>query len=130
MRGGVAQPHKAVDRVDPCQERREVVAVGAADAAVGVHVLSDEGDLANSVCDETRHFGNHLVGRARDFAPASRRHNAESAMVVATLLDGHQLAYRPLARQWMRVEKLVVLDVDHFGRGETGAPGSKALEKL
>ncbi len=53
---------------------------------IGVHILPDQGDLANAGFGQPLHFGGDFFNRPRDFGAARIRHNAEGAELVAAFL--------------------------------------------
>ena len=57
-------------------------------AAVAVDVLTEQGDLGDTVGRDGAHLGEDVVVRARDLVAAHGRHDAERTVVVTPDLDG------------------------------------------
>ena len=55
--------------------------------AIGVHVLSEQGDFSNAVICESLHFSEQLAERAADFTTANCGNDAVGTGVVTTDLD-------------------------------------------
>ena len=79
-----------VDLLDELHEGRDAVGVGVVAAAVGSDDLSEQGDLAHAALGEGAAFGDDLVHGAGAFVAAGFGNDAERAVHVAALLDGHE----------------------------------------
>ncbi len=66
-------------------------------AAPGVHVLPEQGDLANALGGQLRHLGDHLARAAADLAAADTRDDAVGALGVAAHRDLHPCLEAALA---------------------------------
>jgi hypothetical protein len=73
---------------------------------IGIHVLSDESDFANTRVCQPRDLGHDFVDRAGGLRAARIRHDTECAELVATLLHGDEggNAARPHSRNARRGE--------------------------
>ncbi len=98
VRARVAHPPDAVDGADVDQqlgEQRSQTGAGVAVlagghlqvAAVRVDVLTEQGDLGDTVLGELAHLVEHVVVRPADLGAAHGGHDAEGAVVVAPDLD-------------------------------------------
>ena len=98
MRAGVADPADAIDAADRTEQLGEQRAnshrlaglpAGQREvAAVGVHVLPEQGHLGDAVGGQGSHLVHDVVEAAADLPSPHRRHDAERAGVVAADLDG------------------------------------------
>src|SRR6185369_13361304 len=110
---GEPHPLDARDLGDAEQE------LGEGDAAlVGVHVLADEGDLADAHPGERRDLLEHLDEGPAHLAAPGVRDDAEAADVVAALHHGDELAHLPRRAARVRAGEDVLLGVDPSGLGD------------
>ncbi len=128
VRAREPNPADAVDRAHRPQQLGEERAHGRGSAcaprcerqvaAVGVHVLPEQGDLGDALRGEALDLGDERVEGSADLGPAHRGHDAERARVVAADLDRDPRAVALLALGGER-------------RGERGrVVGSGRLEHL
>ncbi len=68
--------------------------------AVAVHVLPQQGDLADALSRQGSHLGHDVARGTGDLATAHRGHDAEGAAVVATDLDGDPAGPRHRPARW------------------------------
>ena len=136
MRARVPNPADSLDRTDlgqqVCEERtgppigipggtgdrRPVELAGLVAelerevAAVGVHVLAEEGHLGHAVGRELPNLVDDRTERLADLVAAHRRHDAERTRVVAPDLDRHprEVAHLATRRERTREQVTVVED--------------------
>src|SRR5713101_3681566 len=112
--GGEADAPQVRHRGDAADELRE-----AAPARVGIHVLPDQGDLADAHRGQRRDLAQDVAVGPGHLAPARVRHHAEAADVVAALRGGDERG--GLASRALRVglRKHVLLGRDPAGLDPT-----------
>src|SRR5439155_11567425 len=88
MRARIADAVDAVDRVDAAQELGERRSLLAGEvAAVGIHVLPEQRDLADAIGGQPFHFGHQLVPGSADLTAPGGGHDAVGADAVAADAD-------------------------------------------
>src|SRR4051812_34934833 len=86
MAGGVAESLQAVDPRKAADEPGETPSRTVWPfAAIGIHVLAEERDLARAVRGQAARFGLDLRNGARELGAPRIGHDAEGAKLVATL---------------------------------------------
>ena len=116
VRARVADAAQAVDRVQLAQQLGEGRPLGPQIAAVGVHVLAEQRDLRDAVGGQPPPLGHELGERARNLAPARRRHDAERTLHVAA--DGDLQPGLRGARALVRQVSGEPLELEKALRGE------------
>src|SRR2546425_2536786 len=106
MRAREADPLDPVDRVAGPQQLAELRAqVGCEVTAPRVDVLTEQGDLANTLGCEPGYLGDDLARPAAHFPPTHRRDDAVGALRIAAHgdlhpgLEGALAVHRQLARE-------------------------------
>jgi hypothetical protein len=96
----------AGDIGDIFNERRKISDLGGAAhlAAVGVHVLPEQRDLAHALVGQLRHFNQHIVERAVDFFAAGVGHDAVAAILRTAFHDRDKSAHAFTARRRQMVK--------------------------
>ena len=91
MRCGVTDTSDTVDRRDVLNQVGQVGStVFMSGAAVGIHVLAEQGDFPDALCGKLGRLGQDIVQRPRYFLPACVRHYAERTVFAAPFHDGNE----------------------------------------
>ena len=77
-----------------------------AQAAIGVHVLAEQGDFAHAALRQAHHLGEHVVERTAEFFAACVRYYAEATVLAAAFHNRDQGARSVHARLRQAVELL------------------------
>ena len=120
VRGRETDAVDAVNRGDVLDQQREVgfqlfaICIGH-EAAVGIHVLSEQVDLAHALSCEARDFGQDVFKRPADLLAARIGHHAETAVLAAALHDRHERgrAFRPGRGQVIEFFDFGKTDINH-----------------
>ena len=118
---GVADPLDALDCVDPSQElgERDPLVLRQV-APVAVHVLAQQGHLANALRGQRLDLPDQLAGPATDLAPARLRNDAVGARAVAAHRDLDPALELTRALRWQVPGEVLELEVPLGGQRVLG----------
>jgi hypothetical protein len=87
----VPDAREAIDPGQRCDEPAQAALTAASvRAMIGIHVLAQQGDLANTCIDKTARLADHLRHRARILGTARVGYNAEGTELVTAFLHGQE----------------------------------------